>query len=57
MKRIIAALALLALSTGAFAAPFCVVASYGMSCFYYDYPTCQRAAHQQRGACVVNPNP
>lgn len=35
------------------AAPFCVVASYGQQCWYYDYPSCQRAAQQARGACVA----
>lgn len=33
-------------------APFCVVASFGQQCFYYDYPSCQRAAASANGACV-----
>jgi hypothetical protein len=36
------------------AAPFCVVTSYGTNCWYYDAPSCQRAAEQARGACVVS---
>ncbi|MDP3491780.1 MAG: hypothetical protein Q8R82_01605 [Hyphomonadaceae bacterium] len=38
------------------AAPFCVVTSFGTNCWYYDAPSCQRAAADARGACVVNPN-
>jgi hypothetical protein len=37
-------------------APFCVVTSYGTNCWYYDAPSCQRAAQSARGACVVNPD-
>lgn len=36
--------------------PFCVVTSYGNQCYYYDAPSCQRAAQSARGACVVNPD-
>ncbi len=37
------------------AAPFCVVRSYGTDCFYYDLPSCRRAAGPD-GACIVNPD-
>jgi hypothetical protein len=36
------------------AAPFCVVTSYGTNCWYYDAPSCQRAASSANGMCVVN---
>ena len=36
-----------------FAAPFCVVRSYGKECYYYDWSSCQRAAGNQ-GACIIN---
>ncbi len=36
------------------AAPFCVVTGAGKQCFYYDEPSCERAATSLRGACVVN---
>jgi hypothetical protein len=41
-------------SFSAVAAPFCVVASYGKQCWYYDEPSCQRAAAIARGGCIVN---
>lgn len=50
-------LALACVATQALAAPFCVVASYGRQCFYYDYPSCQRAAANVGGACVVAEEP
>lgn len=54
--RVLIAIALLALSlTGASAAPFCVVTSYGgTNCWYYDAGECRRAAASAGGACVVN---
>jgi hypothetical protein len=39
-----------------YAAPFCVVTSYGKNCWYYDMPSCQEAAVSSRGACVINQN-
>jgi len=35
-------------------APFCVVTSFGNQCFYYDEPSCQRAARSSNGYCVYN---
>jgi hypothetical protein len=36
------------------AAPFCVVTSFGKQCYYYDEPSCERAAAVARGGCIVN---
>lgn len=49
----IAGVILAMVAGSAAAAPFCVVTSYGQNCYYYDMPSCERAAAQQRGACVV----
>ncbi len=35
-------------------APFCVVTAAGKRCYYYDKPSCERAAESARGACVGN---
>ena len=35
--------------------PFCVVASFGTQCFYYDAQSCRQAASSANGMCVVNP--
>jgi len=45
------------LTSGAcFGAPFCVVTSSGKQCWYYDEPSCERAAAAGRGGCIVNPD-
>ncbi len=41
-------------ATAASAAPFCVVTAAGKRCYYYDEPSCERAAESARGACVIN---
>jgi len=41
-------------SAAAIAAPFCVVSASGKQCYYYDAPSCNRAAAMVNGACVVN---
>lgn len=53
MKLVVFAIGLLA-SVGASAAPFCVITSYGESCWYYQADECQRVARQQNGICAVN---
>ena len=54
MKLLI--LAALVVSNVAMAeAPFCVRASYGDDCFYYDSASCYRAAKRSDGACIPNP--
>jgi hypothetical protein len=56
-KRIGGGFALAMWAGSALAGPFCVVtAGFGTQCSYLDYPSCQRAAAQQRGACVVQPD-
>lgn len=50
----LAFLVALAFAGKALAAPFCVVASFGTQCYYYDAESCQRAAASARGACVIN---
>jgi hypothetical protein len=52
-KTTLAAIASLT-SLPAMAAPFCVVASFGKQCWYYDEPSCQRAAAAIRGGCIIN---
>jgi hypothetical protein len=52
-RRLLAGLALAMFASTASAAPFCVVTSYAQQCWYYDYPSCQRAAQTSRGACVA----
>lgn len=37
-------------------APFCVVASYGTQCYYYDAQSCREAAAAADAVCAVNPN-
>jgi hypothetical protein len=37
-------------------APFCVYASWGTQCIYYDADACRQAASSQRAACIPNPN-
>ena len=44
----------LAVNGGALAAPFCVVTGSGSQCYYYDEPSCERAAATARGACIIN---
>jgi hypothetical protein len=46
---------LLMAASQAIAAPFCVITNAGTYCDYYDTVSCQRAAIQWRGVCVVNP--
>jgi hypothetical protein len=36
--------------------PFCVVTQYTTNCYYYDAPSCQRAAAEKNGMCVYNPD-
>ena len=50
------AVVLLLASSQALAGSFCTVSSLGTDCRYLDVESCQRAAAQQRGMCVVNPN-
>jgi hypothetical protein len=35
-------------------APFCVVTSTGNQCYYYNEPSCQRAARAANGYCAYN---
>jgi len=37
-----------------FAAPFCVVTASGTNCWYFDAKSCQDAANNARGMCVIN---
>jgi len=54
-KILIAAILLsLSFTDIAFAAPFCVVTSYGENCWYYDANSCRQAASSTNGACVIN---
>lgn len=46
-----------ALWSQAIAAPFCAVFAYGQQCYYYDVPSCERAAAAGGGGCVVNQQP
>jgi hypothetical protein len=46
-----------AVSSAAIAAPFCTVSQYGTNCVYFDAPSCQQAAANIRGACVVSSSP
>jgi hypothetical protein len=54
-KRIGGGFALAMWAGSALAGPFCVVTNFGTECNSFDYPSCQRAAAQARGACVVQP--
>jgi hypothetical protein len=54
MRVILASLGLGLIATSAAAAPFCVVTNYGNECYYYDAPSCERAAAQRRSVCVVD---
>lgn len=54
LKKVAIGLSIVVMAQGAFAAPFCVVTSYGRQCYYYDNPSCQRAAASSNGACVIN---
>jgi hypothetical protein len=57
MKRTIA-LALMLIATAAYAAgaPYCVAASWGLQCYYYNWGACQQAAQSLGAVCVVNPD-
>lgn len=37
-----------------FAAPFCVVSSFGRDCVYFDARTCRETARGVGGMCVAN---
>ena len=52
-KLLILSVIAVASSEQAFAAPFCAVFSFGRQCYYYDLPSCQKAAGTA-GACVIN---
>jgi len=49
-----AVVVLLLASSQALAGSFCAVSSLGTDCRYLDVESCQRAANQARGTCVVN---
>lgn len=53
MRVLFLAVGLCLYAGGAIAAPFCAVFSYGTQCYYFDMPSCQRAAGTA-GACIVN---
>lgn len=54
MRTIIGAAAMLIFSGAAVAAPFCIVTASGKQCYYYDSPSCERAAASARGASLIN---
>ncbi|MBF0124270.1 MAG: hypothetical protein HQL60_02900 [Magnetococcales bacterium] len=54
-RSLLLLLLVVGLSSGAAAAPFCVVDFAGERCWYADYDSCMRAAGNQ-GSCSVNRN-